>query len=204
MLNNRIRSGTVDGDVDILSKKTVFKGFFQVDAYQLRHRLFNGGWSRVVTREICDTGQVSGVLLYDPERKKVILIEQFRVALLEDEVSSWSMEVVAGLQEATETKESLAVREAKEEANADVLQLIPICEYWESPGASNKRVSLFCGIVDATNLGGISGLQHENEDIRVHVVDTHEAFEMVRQGTINNGLAIIALQWLELNLYRFE
>jgi ADP-ribose pyrophosphatase len=53
--------------------------------------------------------------------------------------------------------------------------------------------------VDSSTAGGIHGLYHENEDIRVLVYDQEEAFEMVRSGVINNALGIIALQWLELN-----
>lgn len=200
MLGEKMRSGNTQEDVEVLSKETVYKGFYQVDVYQLRHRLFKGGWSDILRREICDTGQVAGVLLYDPKLNQVVLIEQFRPSLLDDERGPWSIEIVAGLQEPDESKETLAIREAKEEANADILQLIPIGRYWESPGATSKQVSVYCGIVDASSLKGIHGKKTEHEDIRVHVIDAPKAFQMVNEGIINNGLAIIALQWLELNL----
>lgn len=204
MLTEKVRSGTTKDDVEVISNSVVFKGFFRVNLYLLRHRLFQGAWSNIIRREICDTGQVAGVLLYDPRQNQVALIEQFRTALLEDKDSPWSLEIVAGLLQNDETKDALAIREAKEEANADITQLIPICTYWESPGSSNKQVSAYCGIVDASQLGGLYGLKHENEDIRVHVIDATKAFQMVKTGIINNGLAIITLQWLELNLHRIQ
>lgn len=32
-------------DVEIISKKTLFSGFFKINEYRFRHRLFEGGWS---------------------------------------------------------------------------------------------------------------------------------------------------------------
>ena len=86
-----------------------------------------------------------------------------------------------------------------EEAGLEVQKLIPISEYWSSPGASSEKVTLYCALVDASKAGGIHGLPHENEDILVHTMSSQEAFAGVRSGRINNAATIIALQWLELN-----
>ena len=37
-------------DLEILDKTTVFQGFFRLERYTLRHKLFNGGWSGVMQR----------------------------------------------------------------------------------------------------------------------------------------------------------
>ena len=89
-------------------------------------------------------------------------------------------------------------REAVEEAGCELTTLLPICHYWSSPGACSEKVALFCAKVDATNAGGIFGLDEEHEDIRVIAVDTSKAFEAVANGDINNAASIIALQWLQL------
>lgn len=198
MKKNDIRAKN-KGDVEIISHEVAFKGYFSIEKLVLKHRLHEGGWSGAMTREVFERGQVAAVLPYDPERKKVVLAEQFRVGALNDEKSPWMIEIVAGVLEPGETPEQLVHREAKEEANIQLGQLIPICHYWVSPGGCTERVKLFCGKVDSSKANGIHGLGHENEDIRVLVYDQEEAFEMVRNGTINNALGIIALQWLELN-----
>jgi ADP-ribose pyrophosphatase len=100
-----------------------------------------------------------------------------------------------------ETYEELAIRETKEEAGLDVLELKPITQFWSSPGGSKQLVKLFCARVDSTQVqaGDIHGLDHEHEDIRIHVIDLQEAFDMVKERFIDQSPAIIALQWLELN-----
>ncbi|MDB2484577.1 ADP-ribose diphosphatase, partial [Gammaproteobacteria bacterium] len=68
-----------------------------------------------------------------------------------------------------------------------------------SPGISNERITLFCGRVDATQAGGIFGLDAEHEDIEVVVLSLADALAKVASGEINNAMSIIALQWLQLN-----
>lgn len=37
-------------DVEMLSRETLYNGFFKMELYHFRHRLFNGGMSQMVTR----------------------------------------------------------------------------------------------------------------------------------------------------------
>lgn len=186
-------------DVEIIEHKTVYRGYFTMEKYKLRYRLFNGEWSREFAREVFIRGSAAGILLYDPKQQKVIIIEQFRVGAIKSSKSPWLYEIVAGILEPDETIEELIIREAKEEAGLAVEAIQPICEYWVSPGGCTEYVYLFCGKVDSSKAGGIHGLSSEGEDIRVHVIDVQEAFQMVKSGAIDTAPAIIALQWLELN-----
>ena len=43
-------------DVEIQQETTVYDGFFKMRKYFLRHRLFEGGWSEVMSRELFDRG----------------------------------------------------------------------------------------------------------------------------------------------------
>ena len=58
--------------------------------------------------------------------------------------------------------------------------------------------------MNSAGMGGIFGLQEENEDIKVHVLSAEDAFAAVRSGRINNAATIIALQWLQLNYARVK
>ncbi len=69
------------GDVEILHEEDVFRGFFRLTRFKLRHRLFGGGWSDIFTRELFRRRDAVGVLLYDPQRDCVALVEQFRVGV---------------------------------------------------------------------------------------------------------------------------
>jgi len=188
-------------DVEILHRETAFQGFFAIDRITLKHRRFEGGWSQPFTRELFRRNRAAGVLLYDPARQQLVMVEQFRVGLLDaPQHNPWVLELVAGIVDTDESVNSVAVREVQEETGLKVDNLQFICEYFNSPGGSTECISLFYGSIDASEAGGIHGLAEENEDIRVVVVPLTEAWHLLNSGRINNAMAIIALQWLRLKL----
>ncbi|MDR4514293.1 ADP-ribose diphosphatase [Nitrosomonas sp.] len=188
-----------DKDLQILEQTVCYQGFFRIDRYRLRHRLFSGDWSQPIVRELFERGHAAAVLPYDPNRDEVILIEQFRVGAMSAPGGPWLLEIVAGIIEDGEQAEDVVKRESVEEAGCTVADLIPLYDYLVSPGGMTERVSLFCGRVDTTHAGGIFGVAHEGEDIRVHVVAYETALQYLKAGKINSASAIIALQWLALN-----
>lgn len=189
-------------DVKVLGTENCHSGFLDVNRYTVRHRLYQGGWSDTVTREVMERAPGVGVLLYDPERDKVVLVEQFRAGCLENPRGPWVLELVAGIVEDGEAPVEVAIREAREEANQSIENLLPVCEYYNSPGGSSEKLYIFCAGVDAEQAGGVFGLVDEHEDIRTVIMDRSEAEQRVAEGGINNAMSIIALQWLTLNLTR--
>ena len=185
-------------DIEVIAKDTVFKGFFKMVRYHFRHRLFAGGWSGIVEREMFERGHAAAVLPYDPVTDQVVLIEQVRVGAIED-ACPWQMEIVAGMIEQGETAASVVCREAEEEAGIEIEQLKSLVSYYPSSGGCSEKLDLFIGKVDATQAHGIHGLETENEDIKVHVVSRESANQWLADGVFENSAAIIALQWLQLN-----
>ena len=188
-----------DPRVDILEKTACYQGFFRLDRYRLRHRLFSGVWSRALVREVFERGHAAAVLPYDPMRDQVVLVEQFRIGALEAPGGPWLLEIVAGIIEPGETPEEVVRREAVEESGCTIQEVIPIYEYLVSPGGTSERITLFCGKVDAARAGGTHGATDEDEDIRVVVMSADAAFAQMQAGKINAAAPIIALQWLWLN-----
>ena len=39
-------------DVEVLGRETLYQRFFRVEKISLRHKLFQGGWSKNINREI--------------------------------------------------------------------------------------------------------------------------------------------------------
>ncbi|ELV8623825.1 ADP-ribose diphosphatase [Vibrio cidicii] len=185
-------------DVDVQAKETLFKGFFKMVKYRFRHKLFAGGWSNVIEREMFERGHAAAMLPYDPVRDEVVLIEQIRVGALEHN-HPWQMEIVAGMIDRDESAEEVVRREAEEEAGISVNNIHAIVSYYPSAGGCSEKLDVFIGEVDASKASGIHGLDYEDEDIRVHVMSRSQAYDLVREGKIENGASIIALQWLELN-----
>lgn len=189
----------MNANVEILEKTICFEGFFRIERYRLRHRLFSGDWSHPLVREVFERGHAAAILPYDPIRDEVVLIEQFRVGALNAPGGPWLMEIVAGIIEADETTEDVVKRESIEEANCIITDLIPLYNFLVSPGGATESVALFCGRVDTTHAGGVHGASEEGEDIKVHVVTVDTALALLQAGKINSVSAIIALQWLALN-----
>jgi ADP-ribose pyrophosphatase len=185
--------------VDLIENQTAFSGYFRIDRLRLRFPLYEGGMSGEVVREVLERGRVAAVLLADPDRDTVVLIEQFRPGPYAAGDEPWLIEVVAGVIEGAESAEEMTRREAREEANCDITELFPVMRFFTSPGASTESVTLFCGRVDSTNAGGIHGLDDEGEDIRVMVLPVDEAVALLGKGKIVNAKTIIALQWLSAN-----
>ena len=186
-------------DVEVLSRTVPHAGFLTVQHYRLRHRLFAGGWTPPVDREVCVRGAAAGLLPYDPERDAVVLVEQFRMGPFAAGEAPWMTEIVAGVLEDGETPEAVAARECIEESGCHVTALLPIARYFPSPGGLSEHVHLFCGRVDSRQASGVGGLAHDHEDIRVHVVPWRTARAGIARGTYGNAATLLALQWLALN-----
>ena len=67
-------------DVEIIARETLYSGFFSMELYRFRHRLFNGEMSGEIKREIFERGHAAVLLPYDPVRDEVVLVEQVRIA----------------------------------------------------------------------------------------------------------------------------
>ena len=186
-------------DVEIIARETLYSGFFSMELYRFRHRLFNGEMSGEIKREIFERGHAAVLLPFDPVRDEVVLVEQVRIAAYDTSETPWLLEMVAGMIEEGESVEDVARREALEEAGLVVGRTKPVLSYLASPGGTTERSSIMVGEVDATTAKGIHGLADENEDIRVHVVSREQAYQWVEEGKIDNAASVIALQWLQLH-----
>ncbi|MGZ4960049.1 MAG: NUDIX domain-containing protein [Methylomonas sp.] len=189
---------------EVLMQETVYRGFFRLDQYTLKHTLYKGGWSQPLTRELFCRNDCVAVLLYDPDRDEVVLIEQFRMGAVLQPKSAWLLEIVAGAIEEGETAEQVAYRESQEEAGCQIIDLIEIMQFYTTPGGSSERITLYCGRVDSSAIGGVHGLDEEGEDIHVTAVKSEQVFQMLEEGRIESGIPIIAIQWLYIHRARLR
>ncbi len=192
------------GAFEVLGRTVCHDGFFRLERVRVRFRLFAGGWSRAIDREVLDRGHAAAVLLYDPVLDRVVLVEQFRAAAIGAPGGPWLIETVAGIIDPGETTETVARRETIEETGLRVGEMVRIGEVLLSPGGSSERLTLYCGRVDAADAGGVHGIADEGEDIRVVAMSADEAFAAVGGGRIRVANAVIPLQWLALNRGRLR
>ncbi|WP_299073637.1 ADP-ribose diphosphatase [uncultured Paraglaciecola sp.] len=186
-------------DVQVLDKKTLYQGFFKMVKYGFKHKLFAGGWSDRVEREIFERGHAVAVLPFDPVLDEFVMIEQIRIGALPTSSTPWLLEVVAGIIDEGETPEEVCHRETKEEAGLEIQKLHKALSYLASPGGTSERLHIYVALVDASKATGVHGLDHESEDILVHRVSSKRAFDWINQGKIDNAATLIALQWFSMN-----
>ena len=152
-----------------------------------------------MTREVMERAHAVAVLPYDPTRDEVVLIEQFRMGIFDAGHDPWSIECVAGLIEADESLEDVAYREVEEETGLEVTALQQVHRMYASPGVFSEHVWIYVARVDASEAGGIFGLDHEHEDIRAFTCPLAQALKMLDDGQILVSHSLIALQWLALH-----
>lgn len=186
-------------DVEVIERSTPYQGHFRMDVYRLRHRLFAGGVSGEIRREVFVRNRAVAVTLYDPERDMVGLVEQFRIGPYAAGRNPWMVELVAGVVEEGEDPIDVARRETREEAGVEILDLFPLYEYFVSPGGTTESVLIYCARFDSRGVGGTHGLPHEDEDIRVFVQPLDQTLAELAAGRIDNAITIIGLQYLALN-----
>ena len=181
----------------ILASDLCSDGFLKLHRHRLQHASFRGGDCEPIVRERLEGLSAVSVLLYDPLQDVVVLVEQFRVGLMGVLDPPWCLETVSGFCDCHgEAPEAVARREVVEETGCELLDLVPIGDFFTSPGISVEQFSLYLGRVNAPEPGGVFGLDHEGEEMRVAVLPREDAVTELF-GRMNSTSIIITLQWLE-------
>jgi len=184
-------------DAELALTTTVSARHLRIDTFRFRHRLFSGEWSAERNYDVLRRGQAVAIVLYDPDRDQVVLVEQFRLAALLAGGSPWQLEAAAGLIDTEETPQAVAERETHEETGLTLIGApLPVQHYLSSSGNSDEGIFLFCGHVDSTAAAGVHGLPEEHEDIRVVVKTLTEVEALLDAGAIESGHTLIGLYWL--------
>ncbi len=186
--------------VKILSEENLHQGYVRVKRYGLQFQLFQGGWSEIITREVCLRGDAVVIVPYDPALDQVLMIEQFRLPAFCSGADPWLVELPAGMVDKDETLEQVAAREMIEETGLAITHLRPIHHFMPSPGVMSETLHLFAGKIDLAPLknghGEIFGQADEAEDIRLRPIAARDIAGLLDSNKINNASAIIGLYWL--------
>ncbi|SDL12345.1 NUDIX domain-containing protein [Paracoccus chinensis] len=182
----------------IESRREPYGQYFSVESLRLTHRLHQGGWSEPLERAVFVSGDAVVVLPWDPDRDRVLLVDQFRAGpAARGDGQPWIYEPVAGRIDAGETPESTALREAVEEAGLTLSRLIPAPAFYPTPGIAAEFIYGFIGIADLPDgVATVTGLPSEGEDIRGQLVSRDELMRMVLDGRIVSGPLMILALWL--------
>ena len=192
----------MNSNFKVTNKKNLYDGFFKMNEISLKYKKYDGSWSNEIKRELFGGAQVSAVLPYDPIKKEIVLIQQFRPGTISRNTNNYLKEIVAGIIDPGESPEIAAKRECLEETGYKIKKLTSIQGYYPAPGSSESFYHLFLGEVDSKNGRKIMGLDTENEDILVEGFNINQVKKMMQNGELINGLSLIAIQWFFLNIIK--
>jgi len=150
------------------------------------------------SREVYDRGNGATILLYNKEKKSVVLTRQFRFPVFVNGHTGLLIETAAGLLDKA-SPQARIIAEAEEETGFNVTHLEKVFEAYMSPGSVTEKLYFFIAEYkdhDRTSNGG--GLAEEGEDIEVLEWPFIRALEAIKQGEIVDGKTIMLLQHLAL------
>lgn len=160
----------------------------------------DGTW-QTQNRETYDRGNGATILLYDMERRTVILTRQFRYPAFVNGCAELLIEAPAGLLDNASPEERIR-KEVEEETGYRVQHVRKVFEAFMSPGSVTEKLYFFVGEYtssDRVSDGG--GEEAEGEGIDVLELPFAQALAMIGDGTIQDGKTIMLLQHAALHIF---
>lgn len=191
---------------EIHKQTRLFDDFFKVDEVIVSHEQKDGTISPEQRRLVFERGDAVAVLLFNPDTRTVILVEQFKVPSLlarrRDEPATadgWITETIAGMIDAGETPEQAAIRETREETGYLLSEPRLISRFFSSPGGTSERIFLyFAEVRGSDRLGEGGGLP--GEDVTVLEIPAVDLLARLKEGALEDPKLIIGAYWLKDHL----
>lgn len=189
---------TIVSDIKILETKILSDNWYILK--KITYEINQNGITQLQNREAYDRGNGATILLYNKEKKTVILTRQFRMpTFINGNQTGYLVEACAGLLD-TDNPEDCIRRETEEETGFKVSYVEKIFEAYMSPGSVTEILYFF--VAEYTkemkvNDGG--GLEEESEHIEVMELPFAEALVMIKTGEIKDAKTIMLLQYAALN-----
>jgi nudix-type nucleoside diphosphatase (YffH/AdpP family) len=177
--------------MEITHVETVHSGWTKIVIATVR--LADG---RTFRREIEDHGTAACVLPYDPERRTVVLVRQFRAPVYYAAREPHTLEAIAGIVEEADPAQT-ARREAREEAGLELGAIEPVGEGWTMPGVSTERMHLYLATYRGRAREGRGGVD-EDEDITAVEFGLDELARLADAGKLLDIKTLVLLQTLRL------
>lgn len=166
--------------------------------FELQRR--DGSWQEQ-QREAYDRGNGAVVLLYNRQKRSVVLTRQFRLPVFINGHQGFLIEAAAGLLD-NASPETRIVAEAEEETGYRVQHIEKVMEAFMSPGSVTEKLHFFIAEYaddDRQSKGG--GLTDEGEDIEVLEWPLTQALSAIRSGEIMDAKTIMLLQYVAMNIH---
>jgi nudix-type nucleoside diphosphatase (YffH/AdpP family) len=183
-------------DVRVRQVRVLASNWHVLRTTTLDVRAPDGSWS-TQQRETYDRGDGATVLLYDAERRTVLLTRQFRyTAYVNGHPDGMLVEAAAGLLD-DDDAESAIRREAQEETGIEVGPVETVFDAYMSPGSVTEKLHFFAASYSGPPSIHRAGLADEGEHIEVVEFGIDEALDAIGTGIVD-AKTILLLQWAAL------
>ena len=192
------RDLTGNPDVVVTDVELLVSGWHVLRRTTLQRRRPDGSWT-TEQRETYDRGNGATLLLYDADRRTVLLSRQFRFPVyVNGHADGMLLETAAGLLD-DESPEDAVRREVEEELGVTVGEVEHVFDVFMSPGSVTERLHFFAAPYSAADrTGDRGGLEEEWEDIEVVELGFDEALDMIDDGRIADAKTVMLLYWAAL------
>jgi nudix-type nucleoside diphosphatase (YffH/AdpP family) len=188
-----------DDRVKIRNVEVLSNDWYLLQKTTFDYRRADGDW-QTLTRETYDRGNGATILLYNLERRSVILIRQFRFPTYGNGHDGFLIETAAGLLDQASPEVRIKA-EVEEETGYRVTEVRKVFEAFMSPGSVTEKLYFFVAEYEpGSRVSDGGGLQAEGEDIQVLELALDQALQMVANGEIADGKTIMLLQYAQLHL----
>ncbi len=185
--------------IEVLKTEVLSDSWYVLRKVTFRLRKRDGSWE-VQSREAYDRGNGATILLFDRERRTVVLTRQFRLpTYVNGNASGMLIEACAGLLDA-DAPETCIAREAFEETGYEIRNPRKVMQAYMSPGSVTEILHFF--VAEYSRAQRVSeGGGVEEEDIEVMELSFDEALGHIASGEIRDGKTIMLLQYAALHLF---
>jgi nudix-type nucleoside diphosphatase (YffH/AdpP family) len=152
------------------------------------------GSTRTLTHEVYRHGPAAAALLYDPKRRVVTLVRQFRAGAYLCDRALATVEVCAGMLDGDEP-EACVIREAHEETGIAISAARHAFDAYMSPGGMTEKIACFVAAYSEADRVGDGGGVDEDEHIEVAEIPFAEALAMIESGAIADAKTIALLYY---------
>ncbi len=188
----------------MLEEQVLSANWYTLKKYSYEILKKNGHWQKQ-SREVYDRGNGAVILLYNREKKTVILTRQFRLpSYVNGNEGGFLIEACAGLLDQDKPEEAIR-RETEEETGYRIDKVKKIFEAYMSPGSVSEILYFFIAEYNPSmkvHEGG--GVEQEQEDIEVLEIHFHQALAMIESGEIRDAKTIMLLQYVKIRMKSFH
>jgi GDP-mannose pyrophosphatase NudK len=187
---------------EIIEKNILSNKWAEYAEYKIEYTRSDGR-KELQKREIHNCGNGATVLLYNIEKREVLLIKQFRLAtMLNGNESGVLIEACAGLIEDEAPSQSM-LREIKEETGYCIEDIKFLFAGYATPGAKTEKIYFFTAVYnDNTPKNEGAGLLHEQEDIELLYLPFDDALSKIYNGEIIDLKTITLLLYAQLQIFK--